>query len=136
MPDPVLPAEMPMTSGDQNVQEDRLEDCIALCLSGGGYRAMLFHLGVLWYLNDAGYLPKLARISSVSGGSITSGVLALAWPKLTGGDAFQQHVVAPVRRMAGTTVDAQSVLGGVFGFGSVSDRVIKRFTKAAKRDAA
>jgi hypothetical protein len=24
---------------------------VALCLSGGGYRAMLFHLGVLWRLN-------------------------------------------------------------------------------------
>jgi NTE family protein len=127
VPNPVQPVEMPMTSGAQNVQEDRLEDCIALCLSGGGYRAMLFHLGVIWYLNDAGYLKKLARISSVSGGSITSGVLALAWPRLTGGDTFQQYVVAPLRRMAATTIDAKSVLGGVFGFGSVSDRVIKSY---------
>lgn len=29
---------------------------IALCLSGGGYRAMLFHLGALWRLNELGYL--------------------------------------------------------------------------------
>ena len=36
---------------------------------------MLFHLGTLWRLNELGYLPKLARISSVSGGSITNGVL-------------------------------------------------------------
>ena len=34
---------------------------IALCLSGGGYRAMLFHLGALWRLNEAGYLPRLER---------------------------------------------------------------------------
>ena len=33
----------------------------ALCMSGGGYRAMLFHVGVLWRLNEAGLLPKLAR---------------------------------------------------------------------------
>jgi NTE family protein len=25
----------------------------ALCLSGGGYRAMMFHVGVLWRLNEA-----------------------------------------------------------------------------------
>ena len=50
---------------------------IALCLSGGGYRAMIFHVGMLWRLNEAGYLPRLARISSVSGGSITAGVLGL-----------------------------------------------------------
>ena len=37
---------------------------MALCLSGGGYRAMLFHLGALWRLGDVGYLPKLDRISS------------------------------------------------------------------------
>ena len=57
----------------------KLEDGTALCLSGGGYRAMLFHTGVLWRLNEIGWLPKLNRISSVSGGSITAGVLALNW---------------------------------------------------------
>jgi NTE family protein len=29
---------------------------------------MLFHLGALWRLDEFGYLPKLARVSSVSGG--------------------------------------------------------------------
>ena len=58
------------------------EPGIALCLSGGGYRAMLFHLGALWRLNEIGYLPKLERISSVSGGSITAGVLGLKWERL------------------------------------------------------
>ena len=57
-------------------------DGVALCLSGGGYRAMLFHLGALWRLNELGYLARLNRVSSVSGGSITAGVLALAWPRL------------------------------------------------------
>src|SRR5713101_6845273 len=55
---------------------------IGLCLSGGGYRAMLFHVGVLWRLNELGYLPKLDRISSVSGGSITAGALAVGWSGL------------------------------------------------------
>ena len=49
----------------------------ALCLSGGGYRAMLFHVGALWRLNDAKLLASLKRISSVSGGSITAGLLAV-----------------------------------------------------------
>ena len=43
---------------------DQPEPGIALCLSGGGYRAMLFHVGALWRLNEFGYLKKLARISS------------------------------------------------------------------------
>src|SRR4030095_10893384 len=53
------------------------EKGIGLCFSGGGYRAMLFHLGALWRLNEWGYLPKLTRISSVSGGSITAGGVRL-----------------------------------------------------------
>ena len=52
-------------------QEDAPQPGVVLCLSGGGYRAMVFHLGVLRRLNDGGYLPTLDRVSSVSGGSIT-----------------------------------------------------------------
>src|SRR5262245_24686369 len=39
-----------------------------LCLSGGGSRAMLFHVGALTRLNELGVLRSLDRISSVSGG--------------------------------------------------------------------
>jgi len=124
MTDSPHPAETPLIS---NPQEEKLEDCLALCMSGGGYRAMLFHLGVLWYLNDASYLPRLGRISSVSGGSITAGVLALNWTKLNAPAAFETNVVAAVRKMAGTTIDVKSILGGIFGRGSVSDRIIDRY---------
>src|SRR5213594_2666876 len=55
---------------------------IGLCLSGGGFRATLFHLGALRRLNEFGILAKLRTISSVSGGSITAAHLAtrIAWP--------------------------------------------------------
>lgn len=125
MPEPV---EFPLVS---STDDEKLEDAIALCLSGGGYRAMIFHLGVLWYLEDAGLLAKLGRISSVSGGSITSGVLALAWTKLSQAadrkKTFQDLVVAPMRKMAGTSIDTKAVLGGVLAPGSVSDRIIKQY---------
>ena len=58
---------------------------VALALSGGGYRAMLFHLGSLRRLNECGYLHKLGdggKISSVSGGSITAAKLATIWTQL------------------------------------------------------
>src|SRR5262245_32760704 len=45
---------------------------IALCLSGGGYRAMLFHVGALLRIKELGLLPKINWFSSVSGGSITA----------------------------------------------------------------
>ncbi len=105
---------------------------VALCLSGGGYRAMLFHLGTLWRLNELRYLTKLDRISSVSGGSITSGVLALNWDKL-GFDAngfalnFDQQVTQPIRAMASETVDVSSILEGAFG--GVSKHIVDHYNK-------
>jgi len=62
---------------------------IALCLSGGGFRAALFHAGALRRLNELGVLSKVRTISSVSGGSITSGLLATVWTRLErDGDRF------------------------------------------------
>jgi NTE family protein len=100
----------------------------ALCLSGGGYRAMLFHLGSLWRLNELGQLPTLDRISSVSGGSIIAGALGLAWSKLDFdaagvARAFDAQVVAPVRKMACQTIDIPSVLAGLLPWESISGKV-------------
>ena len=88
---------------------------------------MVFHLGALRRLNEAGYLGKLARISSVSGGSITAGVLALHWNELgVTPDAPAPNfsiVVDEVRAMAGKTIDLGSILEGVFGPGNVSAKI-------------
>ena len=43
---------------------------IGLALSGGGYRAAAFHLGVLKKLKELNILDKIDIISTVSGGSI------------------------------------------------------------------
>jgi NTE family protein len=74
----------------------------ALCLSGGGFRATLFHLGSLRRLNELGALARLATVTSVSGGSITNGVLATRWAKLHLGPEgvfsnFDEVVAAPLR---------------------------------------
>jgi NTE family protein len=97
---------------------DKLEPGIALCLSGGGYRAMLFHAGALWRLNELGYLPKLDRVSSVSGGSITAATLGRRWARLRFdadgvAHAFTAELVAPLRRLASRTIDRASVIGGI-----------------------
>jgi NTE family protein len=55
---------------------------LALCLSGGGFRATLFHAGALRRLNELGILSTAQTISSVSGGSIASGLLASIWTRL------------------------------------------------------
>ena len=57
---------------------------IGLALSGGGFRATLYHLGLLRFLRDAGLLSQVTHITSVSGGSIMAAHLALNWGRYTG----------------------------------------------------
>jgi NTE family protein len=100
---------------------------VGLCLSGGGFRATLFHTGSLWRLNEAAQLPRLDRISSVSGGSITAGVLALHWRELEFDERgvavnFADAVVKPLRDFAKRTVDVWAVLVGALTPGLTINR--------------
>ncbi len=57
---------------------------IGLALSGGGFRATLYHLGLVRFLRDSGILPQVTHITSVSGGSIMAAHLALNWSQYNG----------------------------------------------------
>jgi predicted acylesterase/phospholipase RssA len=57
---------------------------IGLALSGGGFRATLFHLGVVRLLNETGQLSQVKRIGAVSGGSILAAHLVLHWEHYVG----------------------------------------------------
>jgi predicted acylesterase/phospholipase RssA len=59
---------------------------LGLALSGGGFRATLFHLGVVRFLRDAGALRDVTDIASVSGGSILAAHLVLNWNQYNGDD--------------------------------------------------
>lgn len=109
-------------------------DGVGLCLSGGGYRAMLFHVGGLRRLNELGWLPRLTRVASVSGGSITAGVLALAWPDLDFDDdgvarRYTELVEQPLLHLAGRTIDIPAVLTGLWP-GRISRRVAAAYDHA------
>ena len=111
-----------------------LDPGIALCLSGGGYRAMLFHVGSLWRLYELGLLGQVKRISSVSGGSITAAMLGLRWQQLSFepgkiGQDFVPQVVAPIRALAGRTLDASSIIEGVLLPGTISDKIASAYAK-------
>jgi NTE family protein len=130
----------PVESVDTHSSHRDPEPGIALCLSGGGYRAMLFHAGALWRLNELGYLPKLARISSVSGGSIAAGLLGARWQRLrfdADGVAgtFEQEIVAPLRQLAGRTLDATALAGGILLPGSVADYAAAAYRRHLVGDA-
>ena len=74
---------------------------IGLCLSGGGFRAALFHLGGLRRLHELGVLAKLWTVSSVSGGSIAAAHLATRapWPIALSGAEWEERIAAPLRRL-------------------------------------
>lgn len=125
MPDPIVRGPW---------SRDEPEDGIALCLSGGGYRAMLFHAGALWRLYEVGLLREVKRISSVSGGSIAAGALAAAWSSLNHEPAmlrqdFVPNVVVPLRRLANRTIDRGAIVSGALPFISVGDRVQAAYEK-------
>lgn len=94
-------------------------DGIALCLSGGGYRATLFDLGAMRRLDELGILSRVKTFTSVSGGSIAAAFLAAhlvdrlhgEWP--AGGEripGFEAGVAQPLRRLAGTNIRTQAAL--------------------------
>jgi len=68
---------------------------IGLSLSGGGYRATIYHLGTLRKLKEMELLDKVDVISTISGGSITG-----AYYGLKGNDfeAFDKGLVQIVRK--------------------------------------
>lgn len=115
-------------------------DGIGICLSGGGYRAMLFHLGACIRLNELGLLADAARVSSVSGGSITAAVVATAWSKLTFAGSvatnFDVEVAEPILAFSDVSIDKRSVLSGILRPGRrISDYVTAAYDKHLYRGA-
>ncbi|MGH3024051.1 MAG: patatin-like phospholipase family protein [Gaiellaceae bacterium] len=87
----------------------------AFCMSGGGYRAALFHLGALRRLNELGVLSQIDTFTSVSGGSIMAAQLAtfLARAEIEPGKpvaGFEAGVAEPLRAFAATDVRTGAAL--------------------------
>lgn len=68
---------------------------IGLALSGGGSRAIAFHLGCLRALHDRGVLGKITILSAVSGGSVIAALYAYHDEPF---EAFEKRVEALLRR--------------------------------------
>jgi predicted acylesterase/phospholipase RssA len=79
------------------------EPHVAVALSGGGHRAALFGLGALLYLVDAGKGREIGCVSSVSGGSMTNGWVALTTDLHTVTGAQLRADVRPLVRACSTT---------------------------------
>ncbi len=83
---------------------------IALALSGGGFRATVFHLGVMARLAEQDQLENVTFLSTVSGGSLCIGLLLArnnySWPT---SNEYINEVLPETRRLM-TTFDLQSSL--------------------------
>ena len=84
----------------------------ALWLSGGGYRAALFHLGALTRLNELGILAQTGTVGAVSGGSIVAALLAtrVSWPLDGGYREWPERVAEPMRAIARRNARARAFL--------------------------
>jgi NTE family protein len=96
----------------------KLEDGLGLSLSGGGYRAMLFHLGAFYRLNELGLLPKIKRIASVSGGSLAAAALAIGWNNLKfDSEGIAENLTAavsePLLNLADRNIDIKAIALGL-----------------------
>lgn len=102
----------------------------AICLSGGGYRAALFHLGVLWRLNEGGQLKTAARIVGVSGGAITTAVVGANWASVDGDPGkFLANIAEPILELTSHTGDVKSLVIGTLTFSSPSRPLTQMYRK-------
>ena len=119
---------MAAQDGPQTTQD---RSGIALALSGGGYRAILFHTGALIRLNELGLLEQVTRISSVSGGSIPAAYLGLVWSRLKWQDGiatnFREVFVDPMLAFSRVTIDRVCGTVGFFTQGWLVSRTVAWF---------
>jgi predicted acylesterase/phospholipase RssA len=92
---------------------------VVLCLSGGGFRATFYHLGVVRLLATTGWLKKVTHVFSVSGGSILAAHMAMNWDAYTSSDDNEfQRVTSELIR---------------FGQSDVRGRIMRRWIPFLRR---
>jgi NTE family protein len=104
------------------------EPYYSLSLSGGGYRATLFHYGAVKRLNDIGRLGQVRMVCGVSGGSIVAATLVHRWKELQ----FDERGVAtnlydivgkPIDELTSKTLDKGVAARNVLPAGAVSTTI-------------
>jgi NTE family protein len=96
---------------------------IGLALSGGGFRAAAFHLGVFRKLRELNLLDAVDVISCVSGGSIAGGFLAAGWRDKGTLDALDGYLRT-------RSIAVSSVIGGLLDpFETRTDKLAESYDR-------
>jgi NTE family protein len=91
---------------------------LALCLSGGGFRAALFHLGAVRRLHELAILSRLTTVTAVSGGSTIAAHLANTWrhwhegPDALPSAAWEREIAVPFRQFTSRNLSTRPALQG------------------------
>src|SRR5262245_14271784 len=127
-------AQVAQAAAEFQWEGNKFEPGIGIALSGGGFRAMLFHAGALMRLNELGLLARAKRVSSVSGGSIAAGYLATVWGKLGAPQngvfaKFRETYVDPVLAFSRQNIDVANFLSGLLPWTSAAEKVAETYEK-------
>jgi NTE family protein len=96
---------------------------VGLALSGGGFRAAAFHLGVFRKLDSMGLLWKLDLLTCVSGGSIAGAFIAANWGQPNTLDRLEKYLRTK-------SVAVSSVVGGILDpFSSRLDKLAESYDR-------
>jgi NTE family protein len=105
-----------------------------LCLSGGGYRAALYHAGGLLALSENDQMKDIAVISASSGGALTAAILALNYDSIRSKEyspeSIELNVTSQVQEIAKHSIDVGSVFSGLMSPNSgSSDHVARKLDR-------
>jgi NTE family protein len=122
---PTASAQVTQAAAEFQWDGNGFEAGIGIAVSGGGFRAMLFHAGAFMRLNELGLLPRTKRISSVSGGSIAAGCLGYVWGELKRKtfQNFKQIYVEPIVAFSRQKIDVVNALTGALPWTSAAEEI-------------
>jgi predicted acylesterase/phospholipase RssA len=103
---------------------------LGLALSGGGFRATLFHLGVVRFLFDTGLLSRVHFIGGVSGGSILALHVGLHWDRYCSDHAGFDGAAREVLDFCQRDVRNRIIRRWLFGCASIIPRLILKQSRA------
>lgn len=112
---------------------------LGLCLSGGGFRASFYHIGVLARMAELGMLRHVEIISTVSGGSILGAAYYIMLKNLLegtpDGDLTDQHYVDLVHDLEKFFLKAVQKNLRLRTFGSIAKNIKMTFDSYSRSDS-